>query len=159
MLTDRNRSPIRQKFYFFNKLQGSGIESSPKDALNPMRVLIADDQPSVGHTVAWLVNAAKHHVVKVVTSGADAIRAYHTYCPDVVLMDYTMARLNGATACRYILTEDPAARIVFVSSRLVSELTDIAAVAILQKPVDLEELEALLNDLDAQMVFDYARYG
>ena len=100
-----------------------------------MRVLIADDQPSVGHTVALLVNAAKHHVVKVVTSGADAIRAYHTYRPDVVLMDYTMARLNGATACRYILTEDPAARIVFVSSRPVSELTDIAAVAILQKPV------------------------
>ena len=124
-----------------------------------MRVLIADDQPGVGHTVALLVNAAKHHVVKVVTSGADAIRAYHTYRPDVVLMDYTMSRLNGATASRYILTEDPAARIVFVSSRPASELADIGAIAILQKPVDLEELEALLNDLDAQMVFDYARYG
>jgi len=61
-----------------------------------MRVLIADDQPGVGHTVALLVNAAKHHVVKVVTSGADAIRAYHTHRPDVVLMDYTMSRLNGA---------------------------------------------------------------
>ena len=40
-----------------------------------MRVLIADDQPSVGNTVALLVNAAKHHVVKVVSSGAEAIRA------------------------------------------------------------------------------------
>ena len=76
----------------------------------------------------------------------------------VVLMDYTMARLNGATACRYILTEDPPARIVFVSSRPASELTDIGAVAILQKPVDLEELEELLNDMDAQLLFDYARY-
>ena len=82
-----------------------------------MRVLIADDQPTVGSTVALLVAAAKHHVVKVVSSGAEAIRAYHTYKPDVVLMDYSMARLNGGTACRYILTEDPGARIVFVSSR------------------------------------------
>jgi len=80
-----------------------------------MRVLIADDQPSVAHAVALLLNAAKHHLVKVVTSGADAIRAYHTHRPDVVLMDYTMARLNGATACRYILTEDPAQPVLFSS--------------------------------------------
>ncbi len=122
-----------------------------------MRVLIADDQPSVGSTVALLVSAAKHHVVKVVSSGVEAIRAYHTYKPDVVLMDYSMARLNGGTACRYILTEDPGARIVFVSSRPAAELADIGAVAILPKPVDLEELEELLNNMDAQLVFDYAR--
>src|SRR5438094_10290577 len=113
-----------------------------------MRVLIADDQPGVGHTVALLVNAAKHHVVKVVTSGADAIRAYHTYRPDVVLMDYTMARLNGATSSRYILTEDLAARIVFVSSGPASEVADIGAVAILQKAMDHETHEALLDAFD-----------
>ena len=122
-----------------------------------MRVLIADDQPTVGSTLALLVAAAKHHVVKVVSSGAEAIRAYHTYKPDVVLMDYSMARLNGGTACRYILTEDPGARIVFVSSRPAAELADIGAVAILPKPVDLKELEELLNNMDAQLVFDYAR--
>ena len=122
-----------------------------------MRVLIADDQPSVGNTVALLVNAAKHHVVKVVSSGAAAIRAYNTYKPDVVLMDYSMAKLNGGTACRYILTEDPLARIVFVSSWPVADLVDIGAVAILPKPVDLKELEELLNRMDAQLVFDYAQ--
>ena len=122
-----------------------------------MRVLIADDQPTVGSTMALLVAAAKHHVVKVVSSGMEAIRAYHTYKPDVLLLDYSMARFNGGTACRYILTEDPGARIVFVSSRPKADLEDIGAIAILQKPVDLEELEELLNDLDAQLVFDYAR--
>src|SRR5438270_13385620 len=101
-----------------------------KNRSQPMRVLIADDQPSVGSTIALLVSAAKHHVVKVVRSGAEAIRAYHTYRPDVVLMDYSMAKLNGGTACRYILTEDPAARIVFVSSWPVADLVDIAFVAI-----------------------------
>ena len=104
-----------------------------------------------------MVNAAKHHVVKVVTSGAEAIRAYNTYKPDVVLMDYSMARLNGGTACRYILTEDPLARIVFVSSWPVADLVDIGAVAILPKPVDLKDLEELLNNMDAQLVFDYAQ--
>ena len=57
----------------------------------------------------------------------------------------------------YIL-RDSGARIVFVSSRPKADLTDIGAIAILQKPVDLEDLEELLNDLDAQLMFDYARY-
>lgn len=122
-----------------------------------MRVLIVDDQSSVGSMLALLVSAAKHHVVKVVASGADAIRAYHTYKPDVVLMDYSMGKLNGGTACRYILTEDPGARIVFVSSRPPTDLADLGAVAIMRKPVELKELEELLNHLDAQLVFDYAR--
>jgi CheY-like chemotaxis protein len=127
------------------------------DELKPMRILIADDQAGVGSTLALLVSAAKHHVVKVVSSGAEAIRAYRTYKPDVVLMDYSMGRLNGGTACRYILTEDPAARIVFVSGRPATDFADIGAVAFLPKPVELKDLEELLNNMDTQLVFDYAR--
>ena len=119
-----------------------------------MRVLIADDQPSVGHTLALLVAAAKHHVVKIVCSGAEAIQAYRSCHPDVVLMDVSMSRLNGATAARYILTEDPSARIVFVSSRFMPDLAGTGASAILQKPVDLTELANLLNTMDEQLVFD-----
>jgi hypothetical protein len=39
----------------------------------------------------------------------------------------------------------------------VADLVDIGAVAILPKPVDLKDLEKLLNHMDAQLVFDYAR--
>jgi CheY-like chemotaxis protein len=122
-----------------------------------MRVLIADDQPSVGHTLALLVAAAKHHVVKIVYSGAEAIQAYHACHPDVVLMDFSMGKLNGGTAARYILAEDPCARIVFVSSRFMPDLSGTGASAILQKPVDLTELATLLNDMDQQLTFDYSR--
>jgi CheY-like chemotaxis protein len=148
---------VGRDYYFFHKFHDVGTKGSATTPSN-MRVLIADDQPGVGGTMALLVQAAKHHVIKVVCSGAEAIRAYHTYKPDVILMDYSMAKLNGGTACRYILTEDPGARIVFVSSRPKEDLEDIGAVAILQKPVDLKELEELLNDMDAQLVFDYARF-
>ena len=119
-----------------------------------MRVLIADDQPSVGHTLALLVAAARHHVVKVVNSGAEAIQAYRKLHPDVVLMDVSMSKLNGGTAARYILAEDPCARVVFVSSRFMPDLTDTGAVAILQKPVDLTELANLLNSMDQQLMFN-----
>ncbi len=143
-------------FFFINStvLAQKVLQS---DALKPMRILIADDQAGVGNTLALLVSAAKHHVVKVVSSGAEAIRAYRIYKPDVVLMDYSMGRLNGGTACRYILTEDPTARIVFVSGRPATDLADIGAVAFLPKPVELKDLQELLNNMDTQLVFDYAR--
>jgi two-component system, chemotaxis family, chemotaxis protein CheY len=132
-----------------------GIESSAKRKLG-MRVLIADDQKNVGIMMALLVHGCRHHVVDVVTSGLEAIQAYHRHHPDVVLMDYCMAKLNGATACRYILAEDPAARIIFVSSWPLSfDLTDVGAIAVLQKPVSLEQLGELLNSMEPQLVFDY----
>ena len=121
-----------------------------------MRVLIVDDQPHVGDTLALLVAASRHQVVEVVGSGAAAIRAYHRHHPDVVLMDFTMARLNGGTACRYLLAEDPDARVVFVSSRPVSDLVDAGAIAILQKPVGLDQIEELLNSMQEQLLSEKA---
>ena len=111
-----------------------------------MRVLIADDQRSVGASLGDLVNLCKHEVVEVVGSGLEAIHAYGRHKPDVVLMDYVMAKLNGATACRNILAKDPDARIILVSGMpKVAELADSGAIGVLAKPVALEILEAALN--------------
>ena len=112
-----------------------------------MRVLIADDQKSVGTTLAHLVSECRHEVVQVVGSGLEAIQAYTRLEPDVVLMDYNMPRLNGATACKMILSKNPDARIILVTALLQTELiADAGAVAILPKPVDLDRLYSALYD-------------
>jgi two-component system chemotaxis response regulator CheY len=111
-----------------------------------MRVLIADDQKSVGATLADLVTHCNHEVVEVVESGFDAIQAYTRHHPDVVVMDYWMSKLNGATACRNILARDPGARIILVSGwSPITDLTESGAVAILSKPVELNSLVEALN--------------
>jgi len=113
-----------------------------------MRVLIADDQRSVGTSLADLVRCCKHEIVGVVGSGLEAIQAYNRYRPDLVLMDYWMPKLNGATACRNILAKDPSARIILVSGWAPSDdARESGAVAILPKPLDLDRLEAALNDV------------
>ena len=110
-----------------------------------MRVLIADDQKTVGTTLAALVTQCGHDVVEVVSSGLEAIQAYTRHQPDVVLMDYSMPRLNGATACRNILARDPKAKIILVSgAMLTAEIRDSGAIAILSKPVSLEPLYGAL---------------
>ncbi len=111
-----------------------------------MRVLIADDQKSVGTTLADLVAHCNHEVVEVVESGYEAIQAYTRHHPDVVVMDYWMSKLNGATACRNILAKDPAARIILISGwSPITDLTESGAIAILSKPVGIDSLAQALN--------------
>lgn len=106
-----------------------------------MRVLIADDQPGAAALLAELATQCGNEVVEIVGSGLEAIQAYERYRPDVVLMDYRMSKLNGVTACRHILAKDPAARVILVSGCPPSgEITDLRAVAILNKPVHLHKL-------------------
>jgi two-component system chemotaxis response regulator CheY len=108
-----------------------------------MRVLIADDQKSVGTSLAELVRFCKHEVVEVVGSGLEAIQAYARHQPDVVLMDYNMPKLNGATACRNIVAKYPDARVVLVSA-LPKEFEGSGAIAVLHKPVSLDQLYSAL---------------
>jgi two-component system chemotaxis response regulator CheY len=116
-----------------------------------MRVLIADDQKSVGATLAHLVSECNHEVVEVVGSGLEAIQAYSRHQPDVVLMDYWMSKLNGATACRNILAKNPSARVILVSAwSHLADLNQSGAFRILPKPVDISVLEEALNSAYSQ---------
>jgi two-component system, chemotaxis family, chemotaxis protein CheY len=113
-----------------------------------MRVLIADDQRTVGTSLADLVRCCNHDIVGVVGSGLEAIQAYARHHPDLVLMDYWMPKLNGATACRNILAKDPGARVILVSGWSPSDDTgQSGALTILPKPVALERLNAALQSV------------
>jgi two-component system, response regulator PdtaR len=114
-----------------------------------VRVLIADDETSFTSVLADLVRSCGHEVVAVVHSGLEAIRSYRRHKPDVVLMDFAMARLNGLTATRNILSEDPEGCILFLSG--LSERAELTpehsgAFAVLQKPITRGRLEQALNE-------------
>ena len=113
-----------------------------------MRVLIADDERAFAGMLAEMVRSGGHEVVDIVHSGLDAIRSYRRHKPQLVLMDFAMQRLNGLTACRNILSDDPAGRILFISG--LSEHRDLApissgAFAVLQKPIGYAMLEQMLT--------------
>jgi two-component system chemotaxis response regulator CheY len=115
-----------------------------------VRVLIAEDDKGVAGTLADMISVSNHEVVEIVDSGLEAIRAYERHKPDVVVMDYLMSGLNGATACRNILAKHPDARIILVSAALgAPELsrTRCGAAAILQKPLTIYELIQVLEQV------------
>ncbi len=115
-----------------------------------MRVLIVDDDKVFARLLAQLVGVCQHEAVDVVSSGLEAIRSYQKNKPDVVLMDVDMEKLNGLTACRNILSHDPAARVVFVTG-IASEM-DLSpaysgAIAVLSKPIAVQQLKELFDRL------------
>ena len=124
-----------------------------------MRVLIADDQRSVGTSLAALVGHCQQEVVQVVGSGLEAIQAFDHHTPDLVLMDYRMPKLNGATACRNILAKNPAALVILISAWIpgFDLATESGAIALLPKPIDLEHLRSALADAEQMLPFKASR--
>ncbi len=113
-----------------------------------MRVLIVDDDKLFARLLAQLVGVCQHQVVDVVSSGLEAIRSYQKNKPDVVLMDFNMDKLNGITACRNILSNDPSGRVIFLSG-IASDM-DLSpaytgAVAVLSKPIAVKQLKETLD--------------
>ena len=127
----------------FTAREGRGARGALQSL--PMRILIADDQRNFGTTLADMVRYCGHEVVGVVGSGLEAIHAYSLHKPDLVLMDYRMPKLNGATASRHIIAKDPGARIVLLSAWSPLDGADESgALCFLPKPVDMDRLSATL---------------
>ncbi len=82
-----------------------------------IRVLIVDDQAIVRKGVRALLQQVEHiEVVGEAVDGPEAVAQAGSLCPDVILMDLAMPRMDGITAIRQITADQPAARILVLTS-------------------------------------------
>lgn len=88
----------------------SGDEAPARRSL---RVLLVEDNP-VNQQVAYLILTKAGHVVDVVASGREAVRAVQSLPYDVVLMDIQMADLDGIEATAQIRALPPPASEVHI---------------------------------------------
>lgn len=74
----------------------------------PVRVVLADDQPLLRHSLALIIDFEPDlEVVGQAGDGAELLAVARAARPDVILMDVRMPRLDGLTATRRICA-DPA---------------------------------------------------
>ena len=84
---------------------------------SPITILTADDHPLIRDGLAAVIRAEPGlQVVGEAANGEDAIEAYARLRPDVVLMDLRMPVMDGLTATRAILADDPSARIIVLTT-------------------------------------------
>ena len=78
------------------------------------KILIVDDDLAVLEGLENMIKSVGYEVDSV-SSGSKAIEHYKMYKPDVVLLDWKMPHMDGATCAKKIIENDPGARIVIIS--------------------------------------------
>jgi two-component system chemotaxis response regulator CheY len=105
------------------------------------KVLVVDDSSLSRRTSRRILEAAGHTVVDV-ADGMSALEQYAVDRPDVVLLDVTMAEMNGLEVLAQLRGMDPDARVVMAtadvqtSTRTLSEAA--GAVGFVVKPLTTE---------------------
>ncbi len=82
-----------------------------------MKIVIVDDDSLVAVSLKTIIEAdGETKVLATGKNGEEAVELYREHKPDVLLMDIRMEGMTGLEAGRQILQEDPAARILFLTT-------------------------------------------
>lgn len=113
------------------------------------RVLLTDDDQGLRLSVKTSLLATKKYQVFEAVDGQDAVDKFKQENYDVVLMDVDMPRLNGLEALKQIKELNPGTIVIMMTAyaaihQAVQAVKD-GAYNYLSKPVDADELEALIT--------------
>lgn len=118
------------------------------------KVLVIDDDPKVRSVVARFVELEGHTVVQA-ENGKEAISQLEGDPADLVISDIFMPEMDGIEVLIQLREHFPDAKLVAMSgggaiaaSHVLKTAKVLGAVAVLEKPFDLEDIRELLSDLD-----------
>jgi two-component system chemotaxis response regulator CheY len=112
------------------------------------KVLITDDTAFMRMTLRNVLEKNGYEIAAEAEDGIQAVEKYLQVKPDLVTMDITMPNMDGITAIKKIVENDPSARIVVVSAMgqkaLVIEALNSGAKDFIVKPFQPDRIvEAL----------------
>ena len=118
------------------------------------RILIVDDSRLTRAIIKNTLTGAGFDVVGEAENGKDAIIKFRELKPDMVTMDLIMPDVDGMQATKEILSKDPGAKILVVTSLgqklLEEDAMKTGAKGMIAKPFQPQELVKAVNDVLSQ---------
>jgi len=123
-----------------------------------IKILLADDHKIVRDGLRTLVEKEPDmEVVGEAENGRRAVRLSRELAPDVVIMDVTMADLNGIEAARQIHKETPDVKVIALSMhsdrRFVAGMLEAGASGYLLKDCAFEELTRAIKNVVSNKIY------
>lgn len=118
--------------------------------MNPVRVLIADDQPGMRMILSMMLE--KHggfSVVGQAASGEEALALYQQEKPEAVFLDVEMPGMGGLECARQMFDTDPKVILIFATAheQYMKDAFELYAFDYLLKPFSLDRVTETLNRL------------
>jgi len=102
------------------------------------KVLVVDDASFMRSMIRDIFGRGPFTVIGEAENGLQAVRLYQELRPDLTTMDIVMPEMDGITALREIIREDPAAKVVMCSAlgqeTLIAEAIEAGASEFIVKP-------------------------
>lgn len=120
--------------------------------MEPIRVLIVDDQPLICDGISKLLEGEKEiQVIGTAYSGEEAIEKANKLKPDIILMDIRMPGIDGIEATKIIKSNNPSIQIIAISvyeeDELVIQMFQAGAVGYILKDISLENLVKAIKNV------------
>lgn len=114
------------------------------------RILVVDDETNMRATLADILGD-EGYLIDTATDGLSAVDMCEKQNYDVVLLDVRMPGIDGVEAFRRIHRYDESIRVVMMSAYSMDDLKravlDEGAIAFLSKPLDIENVIGLIQDV------------
>ena len=123
--------------------------TSPAGRVRQYTILVVDDDPAVRQLCNAFVERLGHRAL-VGEDGEDGLRMFREHASEIdcVLLDLTMPRMDGVSACKAMRDVRPDVRVVLASGYAEQDATErfdgMGLTGFIQKPFRLQELKDML---------------
>lgn len=130
--------------------------------MNPLRILVADDDPQNQRMLALILRRKGYSLI-FASTGLEVLEAVKTNSFDLILMDVLMPQMDGVDATRQIRAmENADHHLPIVGLTAVMEMEYRRCLLagmdnVLSKPLDIEELEEIIIDVSKVNDLSYRR--
>lgn len=117
----------------------------------PQSVLIVDDEAHVRLYIRMLLKSMGIEQFIEGGNGREGIQLYREYRPDIAMFDINMPIMDGLSALKEIMAEDPDANIIIMTAEATRQAVEISgetgAVQFIRKDTPKADIQVILSDL------------